>query len=96
MQQGAARPDCRARPDRLSGGMNTDLLRRHAGRAELFAFLDELGIATSTVEHPPLFTVEQSQQLRGAIPGGHVKNLFLKDKKGDLYLVWPPRTPGSI
>jgi Ala-tRNA(Pro) deacylase len=54
---------------------------------ELFSFLDQLGIAHRTVSHPPLFTVEQSQQLRGAIPGGHTKNLFLKDKKGVLFLV---------
>ena len=54
---------------------------------ELFAFLDRLGIAHATVSHPPLFTVEQSRALRGQIPGGHTKNLFLKDKKGALYLV---------
>ena len=54
---------------------------------ELFAALDRLGIAHPTVSHPPLFTVEQSQGLRGTIPGGHTKNLFLKDKKGALYLV---------
>jgi len=54
---------------------------------ELFAALDRLGIKYSTVSHPPLFTVEQSQGLRGAIAGGHTKNLFLKDKKGALYLV---------
>src|SRR5213593_1016490 len=55
--------------------------------AELFAFLDRLGIAHATVTHPALFTVEQSRELRGTIPGGHTKNLFLKDKKGALYLV---------
>src|SRR5215467_1816205 len=54
---------------------------------DLFAFLDRLGIAHRTVTHPPLFTVEQSQALRGTIPGGHTKNLFLKDKKGALFLV---------
>ena len=54
---------------------------------ELFAALDRLGIAHRTVTHPPLFTVEQSQSLRGMIPGGHTKNLFLKDKKGALFLV---------
>ena len=53
----------------------------------LFAALDRLGIAHPTVRHPPLFTVEQSQGLRGAIPGGHTKNLFLKDKKDALFLV---------
>src|SRR5258707_12181680 len=55
--------------------------------SDLFAFLDRLGIAHVTVTHPALFTVEQSQQLRGTIPGGHTKNLFLKDKKGALLLV---------
>jgi Ala-tRNA(Pro) deacylase len=54
---------------------------------DLFAALDRLGIAHPTVTHPPLFTVEESQSLRGAIPGGHTKNLFLKDKKGALFLV---------
>jgi Ala-tRNA(Pro) deacylase len=54
---------------------------------DLFAFLDSLGIAHSTVTHPPLFTVEQSQALRGSIPGGHTKNLFLTDKKGRLFLM---------
>ena len=54
---------------------------------DLFAALDRLGIAHPTVTHPPLFTVEESQALRGAIPGGHTKNLFLKDKKGALFLV---------
>jgi Ala-tRNA(Pro) deacylase len=39
------------------------------------------------VKHPPLFTVEQSRALRGQIPGGHTKNLFLRDKKYELYLV---------
>ena len=54
---------------------------------QLFATLDGLGIAHTTVSHPPLFTVEQSQALRGKIPGGHTKNLFLRDKKQALYLV---------
>src|SRR3979411_1701579 len=53
----------------------------------LFAALDRLGIAHPTVSHPPLFTVEQSQSLRGTIAGAHTKNLFLKDKKGALFLV---------
>ena len=54
---------------------------------DLLAFLADLGVATSTVEHPPLFTVEDSQALRGDIPGGHTKNLFVKDKKGKLFLL---------
>jgi Ala-tRNA(Pro) deacylase len=58
-----------------------------ASRAALFAYLEKLGITTTTVEHPPLFTVEQSQALRGEIAGGHTKNLFLKDKKDAVFLV---------
>jgi Ala-tRNA(Pro) deacylase len=55
--------------------------------AELFAALDALNIPHKTVHHPALFTVEQSRELRGQIPGGHTKNLFLRDKKGTIYLV---------
>ena len=54
---------------------------------QLFAALDALGVKHATVKHPPLFTVEQSRALRGQIPGGHTKNLFLRDKKHALYLV---------
>src|SRR5262249_45292417 len=54
---------------------------------ELLARLAELGIETRTVSHPPVFTVEESKAMRGQLPGGHVKNLFLRDKKGVLWLV---------
>ena len=54
---------------------------------QLFAALEALSIAHTTVKHPPLFTVEQSRALRGQISGGHTKNLFLRDKKNALYLV---------
>ena len=54
---------------------------------DLFAFLDRLGVRHATVTHPPLFTVADSQSLRGQIAGGHTKNLFLKDKAGALVLV---------
>ena len=64
------------------------MLRAMAATPEdLMARLDELGIATETHRHPPLFTVEESKALRGALPGGHCKSLFLKDKKGALFLV---------
>jgi Ala-tRNA(Pro) deacylase len=56
-------------------------------QSELLAFLDGLGIAVTTVTHPPLFTVAESRSLRGEIPGGHTKNLFLKDKKDNFFLV---------
>ncbi|MCZ8376684.1 MAG: prolyl-tRNA synthetase associated domain-containing protein [Beijerinckiaceae bacterium] len=51
------------------------------------ALLAELGIHAATVEHPPLYTVEESRALRGEIAGAHTKNLFLKDKGSNLFLV---------
>jgi Ala-tRNA(Pro) deacylase len=54
---------------------------------ELFAYLDRLGIAHKTVTHPAVFTVEEARELRGAVAGGHTKNLFLRDKKAAPYLV---------
>jgi Ala-tRNA(Pro) deacylase len=53
----------------------------------LLARLAAEGIAARTVEHPPLFTVEDSKSLRGELPGGHTKNLFLRNKKGQMWLV---------
>ncbi|MGB2931654.1 MAG: prolyl-tRNA synthetase associated domain-containing protein [Methyloceanibacter sp.] len=58
-----------------------------AHRARLFARLEELGIVSATVEHEPMFTVEQSRALRASIPGAHTKNLFLTDKDGRALLV---------
>ena len=48
----------------------------------LFARFDELGVAHRTYSHPPVFTVEEAKSLRGTLPGGHCKSLFLKDKNG--------------
>jgi Ala-tRNA(Pro) deacylase len=60
---------------------------RPATPADLFARLDALGIRHRTVQHAPVYTVEEAKALRGALPGAHTKNLFLKDKKERLYLV---------
>ena len=54
---------------------------------DLMARFAELGIETTTHRHPPLHTVAESKSLRGDLPGGHCKTLFLKDKKGALWLV---------
>ena len=58
--------------------------------AELFALLDSLGIEHSTVEHPPFFTVEEGRPWHDKIPGLHCKNLFIKDRKGGIWLVVMP------
>ena len=53
---------------------------------DLFARLDALGIVTRTQSHRPVFTVEESRDLRGEMPGAHCKTLFFKDKKAALWL----------
>jgi Ala-tRNA(Pro) deacylase len=54
---------------------------------QLFARLAELGLAHQTVEHAPVFTVEQAKAHRGTLPGHHIKNLFLRNKKEEMWLV---------
>jgi Ala-tRNA(Pro) deacylase len=54
---------------------------------QLLARLAELGIPAETVEHEAVFTVAQSAPVKAAIPGAHSKNLFVKDKKGRLFLI---------
>jgi Ala-tRNA(Pro) deacylase len=54
---------------------------------QLFNRLQELGIKTHTVRHPPVFTVEEAKALRGELTGAHIKNLFLRNKKGAMWLV---------
>lgn len=54
---------------------------------DLFRRLDELGIPATTVQHAPVFTVEEAKAERGAIPGCHTKNLFLRNKKGRMWLL---------
>jgi Ala-tRNA(Pro) deacylase len=61
-----------------------------ATQADLFALFDRLGIEHSTVEHPPFFTVEEGRPWHDMIPGLHCKNLFIKDRKGGIWLVVMP------
>ncbi|MDP2260145.1 MAG: YbaK/EbsC family protein [Caulobacter sp.] len=56
-------------------------------RADLFAFLDAAGIAHATTDHAAVFTVGEGEAIKAAMPGGHTKNLFLKDAKGQLWLI---------
>lgn len=57
------------------------------GSKELFARLDELGVAHETRSHHPVFTVEEADRVRGRMPGAHSKNLFVRDKKERHWLV---------
>lgn len=60
---------------------------RPASRQALFDYLDALGIPHETYEHAPVFTVDEGEAIKAQMPGGHTKNLFLKDKKGVLILI---------
>lgn len=62
-------------------------LRRPATPDDLLDRLAALDIETTTHEHRPVFTVEESRDLRGVLPGAHCKSLFLRNKKGAMWLV---------
>jgi Ala-tRNA(Pro) deacylase len=54
--------------------------------AQLLARLDALGIRYASHRHRPVFTVEEAKALRGELAGHHIKNLFLRNKKGRMWL----------
>lgn len=56
-------------------------------RDRLLAWMAENGIEQVTHDHPAVFRVEEGLELKAAMPGAHTKNLFLKDKKGKLWLI---------
>ena len=56
-------------------------------REDLLAFLAKIGVATTTYDHPAVFTVGESETIKLEMPGAHTKNLFLKDAKDRLWLV---------
>lgn len=59
----------------------------HPNEPELYTQLDALNISYRTEEHPAIFTVEEGRDIKARLPGGHSKNLFLKDKAGDFFLI---------
>lgn len=67
--------------------MTADLLSPEARETALYQRLSALGIAWKGYEHKPVFTVEEAAEVNALQPGGHTKNLFLKDKKGGLWLI---------
>lgn len=56
-------------------------------RSALTAYLESKDIAYRTHDHPAVFRVEEGLDLKADMPGVHSKNLFLKDKKGKLWLI---------
>jgi Ala-tRNA(Pro) deacylase len=79
--------------DRPTGGANTDpssMLEDGSSPLTpegLLERLEALGIPHTTHRHPPVFTVEEAQRLKGGLPGAHTKNLFVRDKKGTMWLL---------
>ena len=59
-------------------------------RQDLFDYLDKLNIAHNTLDHDPIFRVEDSLELKAQRPGANTKNLFLKDKAGKFFLICAP------
>lgn len=66
--------------------MSEDLPVPEIREATLYEKFRQLGISWTTHEHQAVFTVEESSSVTDALPGCHTKNLFLKDKKGGLWL----------
>ena len=56
-------------------------------QADLLAFLDAIGVEQATLEHPAVFRVGEGAEVKAGLPGAHTKNLFLKDAKGQLWLI---------
>lgn len=56
-------------------------------RARLLEWMAGHGVEQTTHDHPAVFRVEEGLELKAALPGAHTKNLFLKDKKGRLWLI---------
>ena len=54
---------------------------------DVFSWFDKHQISHQTIEHKPTHSVKESSELKSGIAGGHTKNLFLKDKKGQLVLI---------
>lgn len=56
-------------------------------RDRLLAWMAANGVEQTTHDHPAVFRVDEGLELKAAMPGAHTKNLFLKDKKGRLWLI---------
>ena len=54
---------------------------------QVLSMLDEQGIEHQTVTHKPLYTVEDAKNVDYKDPGAHTKNLFLRNKKGLMFLL---------
>ena len=67
--------------------MDQDFEALPTSSEQVLARLAALGIAQETITHPPVFTVEEAKTVRDLTTGAHVKNLFLRNKKGGMWLI---------
>jgi Ala-tRNA(Pro) deacylase len=74
-------------PARYWRAMSDDAPAPNPAEAKLYALFDQIGVAHRTVRHAAVFHVGEGREIKAALPGGHTKNLFLKDAKGRLWLV---------
>ncbi|QTN19758.1 prolyl-tRNA synthetase associated domain-containing protein [Brevundimonas sp. AJA228-03] len=56
-------------------------------RDSLLQWMGERAITGATTDHDAVFRVEEGLELKASLPGAHTKNLFLKDRKGRLWLI---------
>lgn len=54
---------------------------------DVLALFDTLDIEHKTYIHAPLYTVEEAKTVSYDDPGAHTKNLFLRNKKGKMFLL---------
>lgn len=61
--------------------------RRVSSEESVYAVLDELGVEYEKHTHPPVYTVEEANEHWADIKGGHTKNLFFRNKKGNRHIL---------
>ena len=82
------RPPDKTEMTAIAADPASDILHEPAyDRARLLAWMADNGVAQTTHDHPAVFRVEEGLDLKADLPGLHTKNLFLKDKKGRLWLI---------
>ncbi len=52
---------------------------------DIYKILAEIGVAYIKHDHEPFFTCEDADEFYKNLVGGHSKNLFLRNRKGDRY-----------
>ena len=56
-------------------------------KQEVTQYLDQKGIAYDMMEHPPVYTIADMEELHITDQGNVCKNLFLRDAKGKRHFL---------